>query len=313
MGVTVDMVPDRHYSSSFGKAVIRYASPMVGRFYLDFLCRELSRFGRSNYDTVLVIQGESVDITTLSWLRAAFPSANFNFYSWDNFANKPDSVLAALQAYDRVISFDEKDAVSYGTEFKPLFFSELSNESENSQAVRSYDYGLCFIGSIHSDRARIVSRFGSLCEKSDLDFFHYMYLQSWWVYYARKYFLRSTADFRRGDFHTRSLPFDVVNSISARSAALLDIEHPKQRGATMRTFETLALGRKLVTSNEAVRTLKIFSPENVFVFDRKRPKLPSTEFFLTPFRPIPKSVLNDYSLENWVRFVSSKERKSSNL
>ena len=131
-----------------------------------------------------------------------------------------------------------------------------------------------------------------------------MYLQAPWVFYFRRYILYSTGGFSRKDFSTKALSQSAVRRMTASSRAVLDIEHPKQTGATMRTFESLALGKKLVTCNQAVRKLDIYSPENVYIFNRSKPTLPPNQFFISPFKSISKKSLDKYSLKNWVAFVS---------
>ena len=42
--------------------------------------------------------------------------------------------------------------------------------------------------------------------------------------------------------------------------AVLDIEHPKQVGLTMRTFEVLASGRKLITTNRSIINHEFYDP-----------------------------------------------------
>ena len=309
MGYTVDILPDRHVDSSVGKAAVRYVPSLSALYYSRFLRQELQLLDRASYDVIVVIQGEGLNLTTVKWLKNNFASARINFYSWDNFRNKPKSVLNSLDAYDRVISFDEKDALTYGAEFKPLFFVGDREKPIAQQPEKPLETNLIFIGTVHSDRAKLIKKFERLATDGNISFYKYMYLQAPWVFYFRRYILYSTGGFSRKDFRTKALSQSAVRQMTASSRAVLDIEHPKQTGATMRTFESLALGKKLVTCNQAVRKLDIYSPENVYIFNRSSPTLPPSHFFISPFKSIPEKTLDKYSLKNWVAFVSGDKEQ----
>ena len=82
--------------------------------------------------------------------------------------------------------------------------------------------------------------------------------------------------------------------------AVLDIQHPTQRGLTMRTFEALAAQTKLITTNSAIQYYDFYDPENIAIIDRESPVLPDG-FLDTPYAPVPKGVTDKYSINNWIR------------
>jgi hypothetical protein len=84
-----------------------------------------------------------------------------------------------------------------------------------------------------------------------------------------------------------------------RSAAILDIEHPKQRGLTMRTIETLISGKKLITTNKSIINSNLYDTSRVYVISRDNPQLPNN-FINSKFLPIPESLKYYYSCEGWI-------------
>jgi hypothetical protein len=66
------------------------------------------------------------------------------------------------------------------------------------------------------------------------------------------------------------------------SAAVLDVEHPKQRGLTMRTIETLISEKKLITSNKNIINSNLYDCSRVNVINRDNPQL-SNDFIDSPF------------------------------
>ena len=82
-------------------------------------------------------------------------------------------------------------------------------------------------------------------------------------------------------FHFEALSSNEVNDVFVKSKAVIDCPLPKQNGLTMRTFETLALGKKLVTTNKNIAFYDFYTPQNIFIVDGVN-KLPE-DFFSTDF------------------------------
>ncbi len=80
---------------------------------------------------------------------------------------------------------------------------------------------------------------------------------------------------------------------------MLDVEHPRQRGLTMRTIETLLSGRKLITTNRHIVDSDLFDPSRVHVISREHPQVPQA-FFEMPFAPVPEAVRSRYTLRRWI-------------
>src|SRR5690606_29410790 len=95
-----------------------------------------------------------------------------------------------------------------------------------------------------------------------------------------------------------------------KSKAVLDIQRVGQSGLTMRTFEVLASGAILVTSNSAIINEPFFDPTRVFVISADPTPAQVEDLWRTigglPHpRDLPSGFFN-YSLQAWVsRIVSS--------
>lgn len=92
--------------------------------------------------------------------------------------------------YDRVITFDRSNARDYGIEFRPLFFDDAYTEPQ--KAGQQYD--LCFIGTIHSDRLKVIEKIEDICQEKGLTFFKFCYLPSGFIYY---YYWLTKKEFRK--------------------------------------------------------------------------------------------------------------------
>ena len=298
-GAYVDMLPDRPFDSALPKALTRLR-PQLTRPAADrFFGEQLERFARSAYDLILVIQGETISANTLSAMRRMFPQAHMVYYTWDSLANKPFAE-ANLHLYDRCLTFDPIDAVQYGMETRPLFFTSGFERS----GVCDLRFEISFVGTIHSDRYRIVRRIAlGLPAESQVN--SYLYLQAPWMYWMRRLFTRTVAGSRLGEFRFEPLSKSTVQRIFFSSKAILDIEHPNQRGLTMRTIETLGSCTKLITTNAAVRNYDFYNPSNICVIDRNDVQL-DPSFLESSYEPVPLTIYQRYRLNQWVKDVSAE-------
>jgi hypothetical protein len=299
-GYCVDMLPDRPFNNPLMKAVMRFSPELGGhRSCNHFFSQRLEELGRNNYSTILIIQGEGVTAATLMILRDSYPRAQLVFYTWDSIENKPYS-RQNLNLYDHCSTFDPLDAKKYGMHFRPLFYTD----GFNKQASTAYTYDLSFIGTVHSDRYRIVS---SLLKQlpPDAKTFVYLYLQAPWMYDLRRIFTMTVAGANREDFRFEPLSKDFVQSTFLASKIVLDIEHFNQRGATMRTIEALGSKRKMVTTNTSLRDYDFYNPMNIHIVDRKVPIL-DQEFLQSHYQEVPEKIRQKYSIRQWVLEVCGK-------
>lgn len=296
-GHLVDVLPDRPFNSPFIKAVMRFCPEMGGyRACEKFFSNHLEQFGRSDYKTILVVQGEGVTRKTLVGFRKAYPNARLVFYTWDSIENKPFS-KSNLHFYDACSTFDPVDAKKYGMCFRPLFYTDGFDLPPDTE----FKYDLSFIGTVHSDRYRIVH---TLLEQlpPEIRTFVYLYLQAPWVYDMRRMFTNTVDGASRDYFRYEPLNKEVVQTTFFRSRAVLDIEHIKQRGATMRTMEALGSKRKMVTTNANLRDYDFYNPINIQIIDRNAPCL-KHEFLQTPYQSPPEEIRQKYSIRQWAREV----------
>jgi hypothetical protein len=93
---------------------------------------------------------------------------------------------------------------------------------------------------------------------------------------------------------------DVVRS----SRAVLDIQHFKQTGLTMRTLETLGAGKKLITTNPDVKEYDFYDRGRVMVIDRSNPAAAlNLEFFREDDRKVSELVIDSYSIGSWLKDI----------
>jgi hypothetical protein len=296
LGIETDLLPDRPFTAPILKAVTRFQPRLTLGVSDRFFEAELERLGRGDYDFIIVIEGEAVSRSTLALCRQAFPRAKLIFYTWDSLGNKQFS-QNKLSAFDRCLTFDPADAKAFGMAFRPLFFTPGFERAPRA----NFDHEISFVGTIHSDRYRVIQRVNQQLPAGTRCYW-FLFMQAQWMFWARKYFTRSIVGANMYEFRFASLPKDEVQRIFFGSRAVLDIEHPKQSGLTMRTLETIGSQTKLITTNTSVQDYDFFDPENICVVDRRNPVIP-TGFFDGAYKELPTTIYDRYKLSSWCHEV----------
>jgi len=258
-GSIVRYFDERPSNSSLAKAVFRVGGSVlngvVARYYRRIL-RDLSDFP---VDTFILIKGEVVPRFFLEELRARNPDARFVYYSFDALP-EGSNPTTLFDLFDVLYSFDPADVERFDRlELKHLFYSDVFGPSRNAERA----YELSFVGTLHSDRYRFVTRLLAGFERTHTFFF----APAAWYFALTKYVTRKFSEVAWSEVSFEKLSKQEVAQIFRESDAVLDIQRSGQTGLTMRTFEVLASGAILVTGNSAIRDAEIYDPARVIVIE----------------------------------------------
>lgn len=292
-GAHVDWLADRPYDTPAMAAATRFMPRAILPFVDRRYCGELEALRPAGYDHVLIVNGQTVSRGFLTFLRGQFPTARFTLYMWDSLENRGRTV-ENFDLFDRLLSFEPLSVKQYGMQLRPLFYTRTAEPV----APETARYDASFVGTAHSDRYAVVSRMRDALDPQ-LRVFWYLYLQSNWLFTVYKRTQPGMRAARREEFRFEPLPKPEWQRVVEQSLAIIDIEHPRQRGLTMRTCETMGLNRKLITTNRHVADYDFFNPDNVLVIDRQNPVFPQS-FFETPYRALPSSIYHRYSIDGWI-------------
>lgn len=297
-GAQVDFLLDRPFASAFLKAVTRWRRqwmmPTADRYYRD------NTNVQADYDYVFVVNGQTLSSGVLKEWREQFKRAKFFLYMWDSFGNRK-YVIDNLKYFDHAFTFDREDALQHGIHFRPLFFSSGFEKSSDPQV----QWDISFVGTAHTDRYAVASKVAKGLG-ADVRAYWYLFLQAKWVYWLYRVINPGFRPAKLDDFRFDPLTKADVQRIFYGSAAVLDIEHPRQTGLTMRTLETLGARKKLVTTNASVKSYDFFSPNNICVINRENPVVPS-DFLQTPYIDVDPAIYERYRLEGWMDEILEKE------
>ncbi|MBU3563628.1 hypothetical protein [Polynucleobacter sp. Tro8-14-1] len=294
-GASVDWLPDRPFDSTIAKALTRVRPDWVQPFASGLYKKMLESFGARHYDYIFVINGQTLSQSMLRRLRIDFPTAKFILYMWDSMENRP-GVLKNLKYFDSALSFDPQSSRQFGMKLRPLYYSHDFKPLNDN--VR---FDLSFIGTMHSDRYAVINKIKQGIS-ADIRSYFYLYLQSPMVYQYYRATKRDMRHAQKSEFSFAPLDRLAVKSVFGQSNCIIDVEHPEQRGATMRTFEALGAEKKLITTNKNVSNLDIYATGNVCIINRERPVI-SKNFIKSPFIPYSKEIMYRYSLNGWLEEI----------
>ena len=248
------------------------------------------------YDTVLVICGHSLHIETFLEFRRRQKQAEFILYLWDDVA-RVRTFEALKDIFDRIYTFDWKDAEQYGLMFRPLFYLPLYCYSGQKKWRSTSSAGW-----LHSDRINV------LCKILERTFYEddtaYVYMLTG-VYTMCKYRISRLIKHRMpAGLHisTKKLDGEASAQLLLESKTVIDIQHPTQRGLTIRTIESLAAHTKLITTNEQVRQYDFYRENNICIIDRENPEI-SRAWLEKPWVPVEESCVERYSIRQWAEDI----------
>ena len=167
---------------------------------------------------------------------------------------------------------------------------------------------MTFIGTIHSDRAKLAKKIFEQFRPEDMSTYEFYYCPSKILFILKKLFTSEFDFISLNEVSFSSMSKSDVRDVLLSSSAVLDIQHPHQIGLTMRTIEMLGLNKKLITTNSDIVNYDFFNDKNVLVVDRDKPVIRSG-FLTSPFESIDKEIYKKYSLRNWLVTIFTDENK----
>ncbi len=305
LGANVDYYDERPSNNNFTKGIIRLKRDLLQIKINKYYNKILHDTGVKKYDYLFVNKGEVVPEFFLSEFQKQQPQCQCIFYTWDSFSNNKNA-LAILKYFHKKFSFDSDDAVKFGLKFRPLFYLDFYQDVDISSKAEIQN-DLLFLGTAHSDRYRISNNIVDWCNKNSIRAYCYYYMQGRLVYFYKKLFDKTFKEFDYKKLSFESLKAKDLFHLYQSSKVILDINHPGQKGLTMRTFETVGARRKMITTNSEIRKYKFYDPNNIFIIDRENIVL-NKEFFESEYKDIDVALYERMSLKGWLTclFVESE-------
>ena len=300
LGGNVTYFDERPSNSILIKGLIRINKNLISNKITSHYNRILKNITNKNFNFLFVIKGESVPYFFLTEFKRLNPNCVMIYYTWDSFINNPNA-LKNLDLYDKKITFDYSYSLKYNIDFRPLFFLD-----EYYKVKESMPFGqkLLFIGTAHSDRYIISQNIANWCQSKNVPFSNYYYISSIFVFLFKYLFDKTFSNFNIKSLSFKPLNLYQVLNKYKESTIILDINHPNQTGLTMRTFEALGSGRKLITTNKNILNYTFYNSNNILIIDRDQVNFPD-QFLNTKYINYNETFYKEMSLTGWLEFIFS--------
>jgi hypothetical protein len=294
LGSMVALIDDRPNNSILMKLIMRYFPFLCRKYLNDYYKKMIDDI----YTQILVINAESISYENVCYLKKKTKANRLILYMWDSLENKK-KILPVIKFFDKCLTFDLDDAKKWNLIFRPLFFtSGLDNDN-----FISGKYDVSFIGTGHSDRAIFIEAIKSQCKILGLSYFFYLYFQRPLIYYFYKIFKRKQfKNIKKNYFHYKPIGYEEYINISKNTNVIIDIEHPKQSGLTMRTFEMLGKNKKIITTNNNMKKYDFYRDNNICIIDRNNPVI-DIKFFENKYEELPERLYYKYSIYGWLEDI----------
>ena len=304
-GYDTTFIDERPSNSAAIRAMLRARRGLVVGRIDKYYRAKLSELRAIRFDIALVIKAEVVPRWFLQELRRINPGARFVYYAYDAVDNVKHC-LEVLDLFDQKFSFDRDDVENRPElSYLPLFYT--SDFSPLPQLVsKARQYTLSFVGTLHTERYAYAKKIFGNRPKT----FGFFYVQARWYFAFVKYLTKEHRSVPWSDVSFNKLTRSEVADIFRNSVAVLDMPRSGQSGLTIRTFEVLASGSVLITTNPAIVREPFFDPDRVIVVPGDWESLGRDDLLgrLDHIRPLsgPPEKFSLYSLESWVRSITAR-------
>lgn len=294
-GYEVDWFSDRNSISFVQKALLRVKKSILKNFIKRYL-EELTEFvADKQYEYVVVINGEVLNEDFLYNLRLIQSNATFVLYMWDSLSNFPDS-QKLLKCFDKCFSFDIDDCKNFNLNFLPLFYYDEDGYFQYQNKEKFYDYA--FIGTIKKGKFEHILSVFSQLDHNGFKSYKYLYLQSRLVYFYYKLKYKEFKKAKMSMFKYKRLSNTRCADLLCRAHIVIDIPMKNQTGLTIRVFETLSKGQKLLTTNQNIRNYDFYNENQIYIYDGSRIDF-NTDFFNRK-EQVFNAKIKDYHISKWL-------------
>ncbi|MCR5011418.1 MAG: hypothetical protein K6A72_03685 [Lachnospiraceae bacterium] len=197
---------------------------------------------------------------------------------WDSYYSKGVRIAMKYIPFDRVYTFYQTDAEKYGFRYFDCYYSEQKNVKKNSEQTDMYFWG--------TDAGRRPMIEAAVARVQELG-----YRTKTGICFTDE--KDSPMD---GVIYNQPKEYEDVISDVISTDVLLDIVGEYSKGVSLRYYEAFAYGKKLISNNLLVKSMRGFNSNRVLYFDD--PKDIRRDFFE---KEIDIKYDGCFSPVNWIR------------
>lgn len=236
----------------------------------------------------VIIFDQAFSVSLVKALHDIKSNLRIHIYLWNPIFMDQTILKALNQVKDLVdiYSFDKNDCARYGFIFSPMVY-DLQSKTNMSQDDKEPYYDVVFVGYIKNRGDYLSSIYRTLC-KQGLNLYFYVLNNI------------DTKDEMPFVLHSKYLDYASYQNYVRNTKAILDITQEGQVGLTIRTLETIAYGKKLITNNTDIINYDFYDRNNIFVLGVDSID-GIKEFLYSPYTEIGWDVLKRYNFCDWAK------------
>lgn len=246
----------------------------------EMIMSELKKIGKQ--DQILVISPETINAEYHEKIKKC--TEKYMAYLYDSLARNPAGNV--LKYFDKVFTFDHHDAAKFG-------FEKLHNYNYLTEIPpRQITSDLIYVGSF-DDRILYLEQIAQEMEKRKIKYRFII---------VKGKSIKNKVPSCGFEFRSEKIPLQNLPDYYASAKAIVDLVRPGQNGLSFRFFEAMALKKKMITNNSAVKNYDFYNPTNIFVIEDNIAEIPQ-DFFERPYEDLPQHIYHKYTLESWVNTI----------
>lgn len=255
----------------------------------QFVLDSLVKLGHQ--DQILVLNPDTFDISTLEEIKTY--SKRLITYLYDSLERFPVEE-EKINLFDKVFSFDVIDITKHGFEklTNYIYLDHLSDENQKPAI------DLFYITSYDNKRVSYIKLLAKKLIALNLRFQIMIIGKKSWKNQLKNLFITVPENLSI-IFSIKKICHKDLPAYYRNSKALLDLTRENQYGLSFRVFEAMALEKKIITDNIAIKEYDFYNPKNILVLDETCSNL-SVAFFNQPYEKIPDEIYSYYMLDKWV-------------
>ena len=258
--------------------------------FKNFCKKSLKNLPQKKFDYCLIIRGDLIPEFVIKHARSI--SNKMVDYQLDGLSVS-SKILDYHKNFDRIFVFDPEDVKRYPS-FNLVFLPNCYfGETDFTQPS---EIDLLYIGQFIEKRHQQLSSIHN-------------YLESQQMHYSSYTSLYQGRDFiplhHKILHHKISTTYQENIDFVKKSKTLIDFKRDEHDGLSLRFFEAIQYGKKIITDNFSVKNYDFYHPNNIFVTNYVNLE-GLVDFLQSPYQSLPSELVEKYSFKNWINTILNK-------
>ncbi len=244
----------------------------------------------TKFDYCLVIRGDLIPEFVIKHARSI--SNKMVDFQLDGLSVS-SKILDYQKYYDRIFVFDPDDVKKYPE--AALHFLPNCYFGEPDFSIPS-EIDLLYIGQYLDERNVQLKNLHQYLEEHQLSYTSHTSL------YRGRCFEPLHPNVLQ---HKTSTSYEGNIDFVKKSRTLIDFKRDEHDGLSLRFFEAMQYGKKIITDNFSVKNYDFYHPNNIFVTNYVNLE-GLVDFLQSPYQSLPSELVEKYSFKNWINTILNK-------